>query len=61
MSIWFPTEFGEDYRTKTLWLRAAAIISTSIGNVLLVTRHAHPYSLLVGALRRVESGKLTYV
>ncbi|PLB33704.1 uncharacterized protein BDW47DRAFT_134921 [Aspergillus candidus] len=46
MSSWFPTEYDEDYQRETLWLRAGALCCSSLGLILLVTRHVHPFTLL---------------
>ena len=47
MSFWFPTDYGDDYQRKSLWLRAGALCCSSLGLILLVTRHTHPFTLLV--------------
>ncbi|PLN79771.1 hypothetical protein BDW42DRAFT_121941 [Aspergillus taichungensis] len=46
MSFWFPTDYGDDYQRKSLWLRAGALCCSSLGLILLVTRHIHPFTLL---------------
>ena len=55
MSFWFPTDYGDNYQRKSLWLRAGALCCSSLGLILLVTRHTHPFTLLVWQTARCVS------
>ncbi|KAI9930693.1 hypothetical protein ASPWEDRAFT_182669 [Aspergillus wentii DTO 134E9] len=46
MSFFFPTDFGPEYKATNIWMRHGAVLCSSLGLILLATRHIHPYTIL---------------